>query len=129
MESHVRRRRLAVAAVTFILLKCLRKKSQNKRRFWVKQIYKNRLESGSQLYAELVSDKVEHNFARMNANQFEILCSLLNNKLKKNDTNYSDAITVKERLLLTLRLVGEVDRAYQRNRPHRAHHATEAPLR
>ncbi|XP_053615431.1 uncharacterized protein LOC128683450 [Plodia interpunctella] len=110
MESHVQRRRLAVAAVTFILLKCLRKKSQKrKRRFWVKQIYKNRLESGNQLYAELVSDKVEHNFARMNANQFEILCSLLNNKLRKNDTNYRDAITVKERLLLTLRFLATGD--------------------
>lgn len=110
MESHVQRRRIAVAAVTFILLKLLRKKLQKgKRRFWMKTIYKNRLESGTQLYAELVSDKVEHNFARMNVNQFEILCSLLNNKLRKNDTNYRDAITVKERLLLTLRFLATGD--------------------
>lgn len=104
------RRRIAVAAVTYILLKYLRKKSQKiKRRIWIKTIYKNRLKSGTQLYEELVSDKAEHNFARMNVNKFETLCSLLNNKLRKNDTNYRDAITVKERLLLTLRFLATGD--------------------
>lgn len=111
MESHVQRqRRVAVAASTYILLSYLRQKlRKRKRQCWVKMIFKNRSEYGTLLYKELINDGAEANFARMDANQFEILCSLLENKIRKHDTNYRDAITVKERLLLTLRFLASGD--------------------
>ncbi|CAK1599439.1 unnamed protein product [Parnassius mnemosyne] len=111
MESHVqRRRRIAVAAASYILLVYLRQKlRKRKRQYWVKTIFKNRLEYGTRLYKELIYEGAEANFARTTANQFDLLCSLLENKIRKNDTNYRDDITVKERLLLTLRFLASGD--------------------
>lgn len=103
-----RRRRIAVAAGSYILLVYLRQKLR-KRQYWVKKKIKNRLEYGTRLYKELIDDRAEANFARMTANQFDLLCSLLENKIRKNDTNYHDAITFKERLLITLRFLASGD--------------------
>lgn len=105
-----RRRRIAVAAASYILLVYLRQKlRKRKRQYWDKTIFKNRLEYGTRLYKELIDDGAEANFARKTANQFDLLCSLLENKIRKNGTNYRDAITVKERLLITLRFLASGD--------------------
>lgn len=111
MAPHVR---VAVAAVAFILInRIIKRRNQQKlkrRRYWIQTLYKNRLlYSGNELYQELVNDGLEKNFARINAKELDLLCSNLQSKLRRNDTNWRRAITVREKILLSLRFLATGD--------------------
>lgn len=111
MAPHVR---VAVAAVAFILInRIIKKRRQQKlkrRRYWIQTLYKNRLlYNGNELYQELINDGVEKNFARITAEELDLLCSNLQSRLQRNDTNWRRAITVREKILLTLRFLATGD--------------------
>lgn len=102
------------AAATFIAAYCLRKRKQSRfkkrpRRFWVKKLYERRNQYGNTLLKDLTYDKTVHNFTRMSLQEFENLCSLLSGKINKCDTNYREAITLRERVLITLRFLASGD--------------------
>lgn len=106
--------RVAVAAVAFILInRIIKKRRQQKlkrRRYWIQTLYKNRLlYNGNELYQELINDGVEKNFARITTEELDLLCSELQSRLRRNDTNWRRAITVRERILLTLRFLATGD--------------------
>lgn len=81
-----------------------------KRRWWCKELFRLRLQYGSQIMkdmnVELVDDIIK-NFTRMT--DFEHLVSLISLKVKRMDTNMREVITVKERLALTLRFLATGD--------------------
>lgn len=49
------------------------------------------------------------NFARMTSADFENLINIVGHKIKKQDTNFRNAIPVKERLAITLRFLASGD--------------------
>jgi hypothetical protein len=57
---------------------------------------------------ESVEDTVK-NFMRMSMTEFEYLASLISSKVEKSDTCMRQAITVKERLAITLRFLATGD--------------------
>lgn len=70
---------------------------------------------------ELQNDDVElhgelrssfHNFMRMSASDFENLIVLISKKVAKQNTNFRDSISVKDRLAVTLRFLATGD-SYQ----------------
>ena len=103
--------RKAIATTAFILIHHLvqKKKRKKPKRFWIKTIYKNRLQAGNRLFEELCFDDAESNFTRMNKIEFENLYSLINAKISKKDTNFREAITTRERFLVTLRFLATGD--------------------
>jgi hypothetical protein len=57
---------------------------------------------------ELVEDTVK-NFTRMSSSDFEHITSLIELRVKKMDTQFREAITVRERLVITLRFLATGD--------------------
>lgn len=77
---------------------------------WIKRLYERRKEYRSnQFLRDLYFDNSVQNFTRLTKSDFENLCSLLSEKIKKRDTNYREAITVTERVLITLRYLATGD--------------------
>lgn len=106
--------RVFSAAAIFLAAYCLKKRKQSRikkkpRRFWIRKIYERRHQYGNRLLGDLVYDQTVHNFTRMSVQEFENLCSLLSDKIKKCDTKYREAITVNERVLITLRFLATGD--------------------
>lgn len=98
MENHV-----LLAATALMLSGYIIKKRKEKRKLWIKKLYQNRIQYGNSLLKELTIDHSVSNFTRMSAGDIKYLCSLVAVKIQKCDTNYREAITVSERVLLTLR--------------------------
>ena len=89
--------RIAVAATAFLLIhRLIKKKKQQSKQFRVKKLYANRLQYGNRLFNYLAFDDEVQNFARMSREEFDILYGLVKTKIRKNDTNFRKAITVKE---------------------------------
>ncbi|XP_052744680.1 uncharacterized protein LOC128199399 [Bicyclus anynana] len=103
--------RKAIATTAFILIHQLvqKKKRKKSKHFWIKTLYKNRFQAGNRIFEELCFDDAESNFTRMNKIEFEHLYSLINAKISKKDTNFREAITARERLLVTLRFLATGD--------------------
>ncbi|XP_050676764.1 uncharacterized protein LOC126973480 [Leptidea sinapis] len=102
--------RVFSAAAIFLAAYCLKKRKQSRikkkpRRFWIRKMYERRHQYGNRLLGDLVYDQTVHNFTQ----EFENLCSLLSDKIKKCDTKYREAITVNERVLITLRFLATGD--------------------
>jgi hypothetical protein len=85
------------------------KKKQRKRpRWWVK----NGLQYGNRLLQDIAFESVEDtikNFTRMSLTEFEYLASLISSKVETIATYMKQAITVKERLAITLRFLSTGD--------------------
>lgn len=108
--------RTAVAAFSFIVIHRIltgnRKKRRRKPRWWIKELFKNRLQYGNRLLQDMAFEAVEDtvkNFTRMTLADFEHLVALISPKVEKIDTHLRQAITVKERLALTLRFLATGD--------------------
>ncbi|XP_047512932.1 uncharacterized protein LOC125054845 [Pieris napi] len=107
MRPHIRK---AVATTAFlIILRLAKKRKQKTKRFWIKLLYKNRLQAGNRLFEELCFDDEEKNFTRMSKIEFDNVYSLINAKISKKDTNFREAISARERLLVTLRFLATGD--------------------
>lgn len=67
---------------------------------WIKKLCERRDQ-----YGVIQHDQTVQNIIRMSKQEYDNLCSFLSEKVKKCDTNYREAITVDERILLTLRFL------------------------
>lgn len=97
--------RTAVAAFFFIVIHPIsanRKKRRRKPRWWKKELFKKRLQYGNRLFQDMAFEDSVKNFTRMTLADFENLVVLISPKVEKIDTHLRQAITVKERLAITL---------------------------
>jgi hypothetical protein len=96
---------LQLAAASYICIYYALKEKE--RRWWQRQLYTGRkVYSGSSLLADLNFQSVSglyKNFTRMSPGEFEFLINLTGEKISKKDTAFRKAISVQERLALTLR--------------------------
>lgn len=89
--------------VTYLYLK--KRKRQRKRRFWIHPHYiRNVCYSTFIVSNELDQDPEKfHGYYRMNPETFTILVNIVEASIRKRDTNFRQAVSVEERLLITLR--------------------------
>jgi hypothetical protein len=97
---------LQLAAASYICIHYALKKKRKKRRLWQRQLYTSReVYGGSRLLADLDFQSVSglyKNLTRNSVSEFEILINLNGEKISKKDTAFRKAISVQERLALTL---------------------------
>jgi hypothetical protein len=91
----------ARAAAAFMLMSNIvegNKNPKRKVRWWVKELYRQRMQCGNRLMRDmafgLVEDTVK-NVARMSLSDFEHITSLIEPRVKKMDTQFREAITVR----------------------------------
>lgn len=100
--------RRAAAAIVAICVS-IKMRRRKKRSVWVKDWIKRRAQLGAynQLLSELKNEDPEcyKNFLRMKHDDFQYLCDKISPAIKKQDTNMRLAISVEERLAITLRFL------------------------
>lgn len=108
----------------WFILHCLQKKMKKRRqhRYWVRSLLTRRENNGAaEMLTQLKADDFGlhgelrssfHNFVRMSSTDFENLINLIGAKIYKQNTNYRDAISVNDRLAITLRFLATGD-SYQ----------------
>lgn len=107
-----------LAAAAFVVIAKSKQKFK-KRRFWVRPSLQSR--SSHNLLDELILDDRDilnleyrcnggfRNFLRMSCTEFEHLLNLIGPKIAKKNTTFRNAISIKERLGLTLRFLATGD--------------------
>nr|CAH7767826.1 unnamed protein product [Callosobruchus chinensis] len=98
--------------MTMIYLKNKKKRSNRRGRWWSKELFLQRSQYGNRLLRDVTTEPCENtfrNFTRMTTEDFELLMSLVDPKIRKIDTNMREAITVKESLALCLRFLATGD--------------------
>ncbi|KAG8240215.1 hypothetical protein J437_LFUL004675, partial [Ladona fulva] len=104
--------RLAALVIAYSILK-RRRKSEQKRSCWVKPWILRRSELGacSTLAKELrIEDTLQfRNFVRMSAQQLQFMVELLGPIIGKKDTKFRRAISVHDRVMVTLRFLASGD--------------------
>ena len=97
---------LQLAAASYVCIHYALMKKRKERRWWQRQLYTSReMYSGSSLLADLNFQSVSglyKNFTRMSPSEFEFLIHLIAEKNSKKDTTFRKAISVQEKLALTL---------------------------
>ena len=102
------KRKVCLLSLAYLHMKEKKKqlKSKQKKRFWVRTIYRNKCYSEyHNLVQELRLDDREfhHRYLRMSKERFDHLFSLVEHLIHKKDTYFRQAIPARERLVLTLR--------------------------
>ncbi|KAJ8931165.1 hypothetical protein NQ314_015962 [Rhamnusium bicolor] len=96
----------------------LRKRRKRRAEYWVHPLNTRRLECGEyhRLCQELETCQARYfQYFRISRNQFEKLHNMLADEISKENTNYRDAISSRERLVVTLSIViREIDSAEAR---------------
>lgn len=111
-------REVVVAGAAFIAMYLLVEENEDenkprrrrRRRWWKTQLYKKR--AGSELMIDLKSQELSRqykNFTRMSPIDFEYLITLVGPKVGKHDTPMRAAISVQDRLALTVRFLATGD--------------------
>lgn len=92
-----------IYVVAAAILNKRKEKIKKKRRIWMEKINYFRKEcSEFKLFYELTNHGFRTYF-RMTRDEFEYLHSLIEDDIKKENTNYREAIGTRERLVITLR--------------------------
>jgi hypothetical protein len=107
-----RKRRVAILAGVVLLLSKRRRTIQGRRRLWTHEWLKKRDELG--FYSNLIelkeTDEVRYaNFLRMDHDTFDILLSLVEEKIARKNTNMRSCISPGERLTITIRFLATGD--------------------
>ncbi|KAK9879179.1 hypothetical protein WA026_004027 [Henosepilachna vigintioctopunctata] len=105
------------ASFAFLAMCYLKRRNENGknrkvRRWWAKELFRQRLQYGNRLMADMVIQHTEEtvrNFVRMSSEDFEYLLTMVSPKINKMNTNMREAITAKERLAVTLRFLATGD--------------------
>lgn len=106
---------VATAAMSFIVIHRILKNTTKKKqrpRWWIKYLYKNGLHYGNRLLQDMMFECIEDtvkNFTRMSLADFQYLAELIKPMVEKSDTFMREAITVEERLAITLRFLATGD--------------------
>ncbi|VEN55083.1 unnamed protein product [Callosobruchus maculatus] len=90
----------------FVIAKLMKNERRKPRKQWIRKLYRYRNES--RLLNEMDYLHIK-NFTRMTAEDFEILVNLVGPLVMKKDTNLRKAISVQDRLALTLRFLASGD--------------------
>ncbi|KAF6214999.1 hypothetical protein GE061_009747 [Apolygus lucorum] len=109
--------RRAASALAFIVTAHIVKKrkghqQQRRRRWWLREIFRKRLQYGNRLIKDMQMEMVEDiilNFTRMKSTDFDYLVLVIGPKIEPVDTHMREAITVKERIAITLRYLATGD--------------------
>ncbi|KAJ8936306.1 hypothetical protein NQ314_012422 [Rhamnusium bicolor] len=97
---------LSTTSKRALTLFLLRKRRKRRAEYWVHPLNTRRLECGEyhRLCQELETYPARYfQYFRMSRNQFEKLHNMLADEISKENTNYRDAISSRERLVVTLR--------------------------
>lgn len=102
-----------VACAAFIVMSTLIKRRRRKRRWWMTQLYRDRaLTRGPAFVQRLIEEEEDghfQNFVRMSSVDFLFLLEAIREKISRMDTKLRKAISVEERLALTLRFLATGD--------------------
>ena len=99
-----------IASAAFILIDYLLEEKKRPRRWWSHKLYEER--SGSTLLDALKFQSISghyKNFTRMSPTDFEYCLNLIGPRIQKSNTNRREAISVQDRLALTLRFLATGD--------------------
>ncbi|CAH2001493.1 unnamed protein product [Acanthoscelides obtectus] len=102
------------AAAAFILIHNIihKKKQKRKVRWFMKELYRNRLQYGVRLMRHMQFEAVDDttkNFTRISTEDLNQLRYFIEPRVNKMDTQFREAITVTERLAITLRFLATGD--------------------
>nr|XP_034192159.1 uncharacterized protein LOC117609659 [Osmia lignaria] len=108
---------VTIASAAYIIMNTIikrkRRRTNQDKRWWISQMYKNRAtSSGEKVIRDLQIEASGHfkNFVRMSSEDFEFLINAIGPKIQKNYTRFRKAeMTVKERLSITLRFLATGD--------------------
>lgn len=106
------RNKVIIACASYIIIRKRLEKRRRKPRWWMTTLFRNRqLYSGDRLLLDLQAEESGKfsNFCRMSVEDFEKLLHAVERKIMKQDTNFRNAISARERLAITLRFLGTGD--------------------